>query len=171
MRQVHAEPMRPRLYPAQLNMLTRNANLNDANAIAAFVSELSTQHIASSLGKGGLANMLESMNASATKQRIADGWPHVCAFDGDDLVGIVVVKPPTHLYHLFVRTDLHRSGIGTKLLSMADDWSVESSGIRLATVNSSLNAIDFYDRFEFDTLGPINETKGVRCQPMIRQKT
>ena len=156
-------------YHAQKVMITRNANLNDAIAIATLVSELSTEHIASSLGDGGLANMLESMNASATTKRIEDGWPHICTFDGDDLVGVVVVKPPAHLYHLFVRTELHRTGIGTKLLRMADDWSVHSTGDRLATVNSSLNVVQFYERFGFDSQGPINDTRGVRCQPMRRQ--
>ena len=150
-------------------MNIRNAEITDGNAISAFVSRLAAEHIASSLGDGGLERMLESMNADATTQRIADGWPHICAHDGDDLAGVVVVKPPTHLYHLFVRTDLHRTGIGTQLLGLADAWSVSSSGVRLATVNSSLNVVDFYNHVEFDPHGPIDDRGGVRCQPMVRR--
>ena len=136
-------------------MNTRNATTADAAAIAAFVSNLASEHIASSLGDGGLDTLLASMTANATQQRLVDGWPHICAFDGDDLSGVVVVKPPTHLYHLFVRSDLHRTGIGRKLLSIADDWSVRTSGVRLATVNSSLNAVTIYNRFGFESHGPI----------------
>jgi len=148
---------------------TRNALTTDAAAIASFVCNLATEHIASSLTQGGLDKLLDSMSADATLQRIADGWPHICAFDGNDLVGVVVVKPPSHLYHLFVRTDCQRSGIGKKLLALADDWSTSASGERLATVNSSLSAVRIYNRFGFDADGPGIETDGVRYQPMARR--
>ena len=152
-------------------MNIRNATQTDAASIAAFVSALAAEHIAPSLGDGGLDKLLASMDANATQQRIDDGWPHMCAFDGDDLVGVVVIKPPTHLYHLFVRSALHRTGIGTRLLATADEWSIGSTGTCLATVNSSLNAIDIYKRLGFDLQGPVTDTGGVRCQPMVRQNT
>ena len=150
-------------------MDTRIATETDADAIAAFVSALASQHIASSLGDGGLEKLLSSMDAKSTHQRIADGWPHTCAFDNGGLAGVVVVKPPTHLYHLFVRTDLHRTGIGKKLFIIADEWSFSTSGGHLATVNSSLNAINVYKRLGFDIDGPVVETKGVKHQPMTRK--
>ena len=152
-------------------MKTRNANVTDALAIADFVCELATEHIVPSLGEGGLRKLLDSMNASATKQRIVDLWPHICAFDGDELVGVVVTKPPNHLYHLFVRTDRQRTGIGRKLFAMADDWSRNASGKCLATVNSSLNAVQVYNQLGFDADGPVIDTEGVRYQPMVRRNT
>ena len=155
-------------YPACPNMHTRYATVTDAAAISAFVSEIAAEHISPSLGDGGIDKLLASMNVDATEQRIADNWPHICALDGDCLTGVVVVKPPTHLYHLFVRTDLQRNGLGTKLLAMADDWCVNKSGIPLATVNSSLNAVHVYRRFGFDTDGPVIDTGGVKHQPMVR---
>ena len=80
-----------------------------------------------------------------------------------------VIKPPTHLYHLFVRTDQQRTGIGTKLLKIVDAWCVDSFGTPIATVNSSLNAVEAYRRFGFNTDGPIIEIDGVRHQPMVRR--
>ncbi len=150
-------------------MDTRLATETDAGAISAFLSALATEHIAPSLGDGGIEKMLSSMDTTSTRQRIIDGWPHICALDGQELAGVIVVKPPAHLYHLFVRTDLHRTGVGKKLFVIADDWSVSTSGVRLATVNSSLNAIRVYNRLGFDTAGPVVETEGVRHQPMIRK--
>ena len=148
----------------------RNATKNDAAEISAFVSAIAAEHIASSLGDGGLNKLLGSMNVVATRLRIEDGWPHICAFDGDNIAGIVVVKPPAHLYHLFVRSDLQRTGIGKMLLELADDWSVDSNGMRLATVNSSLNAVHIYKRLGFDTHGPVIDTDGVRHQSMERSR-
>lgn len=152
-------------------MNTRNADTTDAAAISDFVCKIAIEHIAPSLTEAGLEKLLDSMSANSTRQRIDDGWPHICAFDGDALLGVVVVKPPTHLYHLFVRTDSQKSGIGKKLFLMADDWSTSVSGEPLATVNSSLNAIHIYNRLGFDSDGPIIDTDGVRYQPMARQNT
>ncbi|MGB7325089.1 MAG: GNAT family N-acetyltransferase [Rubripirellula sp.] len=75
------------------------------------------------------------------RQRIRDGWLHLRAFDRHDFVGIFVDKPPLHLYHLFVRSDVGRTGMGTRLLAVADDRVVQSFGSPLVTVNSSLNAM------------------------------
>ena len=161
-------PGEPRRYPARVNMNTRNATTNDAAAISEFVSNLATEHIAPSLGDGGLDILLDSLNVDATRQRLENDWPHICVFDGKDLSGIIVIKPPTHLYHLFVRTDLQRNGIGSQLFAIADRTCMDASGIRLETVNSSLNAVQFYARFGFDTDGPVVDTKGVKHQHMVR---
>ena len=152
-------------------MNTRHATIADAAAIADFVSKLAAEHIAPSLTKGGVDKLLTSLNADATQQRIAAGWPHICAIDGDDLVGVVVVKPPTHLYHLFVRTDLQRTGIGRQLFEIAEEWTKKATDDCLATVNSSLNAIPVYTRFAFEADGPVIDTDGVRYQPMVRQRS
>ena len=150
-------------------MNTRNATTNDAHAISVFVSALSAEHIGPSLSKGGLDKLLGSMDEAATKKRIVDGWPHVCITDERTLLAVAVIKPPTHLYHLFVRTDQQRTGIGTKLFKVMDAWCVDSFGSNISTVNSSLNAVEAYHRFGFDTDGPVIETDGVRHQPMVRR--
>ena len=147
----------------------RDATSTEASAIATFVSAISSEHIAISLGTGGLKKLLDSMDAYATQQRIDEGWPHICAFEDGDLAAIVVVKPPNHLYHLFVRSDLQRTGIGKTMVGLADAWSIKMNGTRLATVNASLNAVRYYECLGFDISGPSLDTDGVRYQPMIRQ--
>ena len=166
---MHGSTERER-YPNEVDLKIRHCTTDDAAAIATFVSRLATEHIACSLGDGGLDALLTSMTPSATRQRLVDGWPHMGAFDGNDLAGIVVVKPPTHLYHLFVRTDLQRTGLGRKLMMIADDWSLRTAGVPLATVNASLNTVVVYDRLEFASDGPIVDNDGVRYQPMVRRK-
>ena len=150
-------------------MTIRTATSDDAAEISTFVSKLSAEHIASSLGDGGLELLLGSMDHASTLQRIADNWPHFCAFRNGSLVGVAVVKPPLHLYHLFVRTDLHRSGIGTELLAAADEYCIRMTGTQISTVNSSLNAVNVYKCLGFDSNGPIVDTNGVKHQPMARQ--
>ncbi len=146
----------------------RMATINDAVAISEHVSVLSTKYIAPSLGDGGLEKLMSSLDVASTRQRILDGWPHLCAVDGDDLVGVLVVRPPNHLYHLFVHSDLQRTGIGKKLFVTADDRLYADSHCRLATVNSSLNAVCVYERLGFVANGPVADVGGVRFQPMER---
>ena len=93
----------------------------------------------------------------------------ICCWDDDQcLAGIVVVKPVNHLYHLFVRSDLQSQGIGRILFTMADDRVFSESATRLATVNSSLNAVEVYRRLGFEPLASVQNVGGVRFLPMSR---
>jgi GNAT superfamily N-acetyltransferase len=157
-------------YPIEIDINIRDATIDDALAISEHVSALATQYIAPSLGDGGLERLLASMDVASTRQRILDGWPHLCAFDGNDLVGVLVVKPPTHLYHLFVSSDFQRTGVGKNLFSIGDERLFGETHQRLATVNSSLNAVCIYERLGFVANGPLADVGGVRFQPMVRQR-
>ncbi|MBC8875122.1 MAG: GNAT family N-acetyltransferase [Planctomycetes bacterium] len=149
-------------------MTLRNATLDDASAISRFVTDLATEHIAPSLTDNGLSHLLASMNLESTQARIEDGWLHILQISDRDILGLIVVKPPAHLYHLFVDTPAQRSGVGRRLFRVADERTLRDNGIRIETVNSSLNAIDAYRRLGFVTSGAVVDVEGVRFQPMIR---
>ena len=100
-------------------MKIRLAEKSEAEAISRFVSELAVTHIGSTLQVEGLENLLRSMDVESTITRMTDGFPHWVALEGDAIVGIAVVKPPSHIYHLFVRSDRQRSGIGRRLMNEA----------------------------------------------------
>ena len=132
------------------------------------VSALASEHIAPSLGDGGIEVLLTSLGPEPTRKRILDNWFHLCAFEGDKLIGVVVVRPPSHLYHLFVASDFQKRGIGGQLFAAADAATIANSQSRILTVNSSLNAVPVYERLGFTVDGPVVETNGVRHQPMVR---
>ena len=92
-------------------MKIRLAEKSEAEAISRFVSELTVTHIGLILQVGGLENLLRSMDVESTITRMTDGFPHWVALEGGAIVGTAVVKPPSHIYHLFVRSDRQRSGI------------------------------------------------------------
>ena len=164
-------PAEPHRYPTEMTVDVRQADAQHADEISDFVSTLAREHIASSLGSGGIELLLVSLDSASTHQRLSDGWPHLIAFENGELVGVIVVKPPLHLYHLFVRTDLQRTGIGSRLLAEADRIVSQSTGEALLTVNSSLNAVDAYKRFGFVSDGLPVDSDGVRFVPMIRTKS
>ena len=78
-------------------MKIRRAEKSEAEAISRFVSELTVTHIAPTLQVGGLENLLSSMDADSTITRMTDGFPHWVALEGGAIVGIAVVKPPSHI--------------------------------------------------------------------------
>ena len=149
----------------------RIATVDDAHAISRLVSSLTLSHVGPSLGGGGLDKLLDSMDVTSTRKRLNDGWPTFCALQRRELVGVVVIRPPSHLFHLFVRSDVQGCGIGRALFEVADKIANEVAGVPLATVNSSLNAILVYERLGFVPEGPIRDVEGVRFQPMVRSTT
>lgn len=149
-------------------MTFRKATRDDAATISRFVSKLATQHIAPALTSNGVATLLATMDVDSTRQRISDGWLHLMGFEESRLLGVAVVKPPTHLYHLFVETDFQRSGIGRNLFYLANELTDYEAGKPIQTVNSSLNAVEVYRRLGFVTEGKVVDQDGVRYQPMVR---
>ena len=151
-----------------MDVTLREAVPSDCDRIATMVSALASEHIAPSLGDGGIEVLLTSLGPEPTRKRILDNWFHLCAFEGDKLIGVVVVRPPSHLYHLFVASDFQKRGIGGQLFAAADAATIANSQSRILTVNSSLNAVPVYERLGFTVDGPVVETNGVRHQPMVR---
>ena len=86
-------------------MKIRPAEASEAEAISRFVSELTARHIWPTLQAEGLENLLRSTDVASTIERMRAGCPHWVALEGGVIVGIAVVKPPSHIYHLFVRSD------------------------------------------------------------------
>src|SRR5215510_15147835 len=147
-------------------MLIRVATVEDAPAISALVTASARDHIASSLTEGGLSYLLSEMTTEHQAQRIQNGYQFFVALESDALVGTAAIRPPAHLYYLFVDTRHQRRGIGRQLWNHARDWIAASTNCGSITVNSSLNAIAAYERFGFVIAGPPEEHDGVRYQPM-----
>ncbi|HEY4282038.1 MAG TPA: GNAT family N-acetyltransferase [Chthoniobacterales bacterium] len=150
-------------------MEIRIAEKSEAEAISRFVSELTVTHIGPTLPVEGLEHLLRGMDVESTMTRMTDGFPYWIALDGSAIVGVAAVKLPSHIYHLFVRSDRQRSGIGRRLMNEALSYISDRCGTATVTVNSSLNAVDAYRRFGFRNAGDeVFDGSGVRFQPMSR---
>ena len=150
-------------------MKIRLAEKSEAEAISRFVSELTVTHIGPTLPVEGLEHLLRGMDVESTMTRMTDGFVYWVALDGSAIVGVAAVKLPSHIYHLFVRSDRQRSGIGRRLMDEALSFISDRCGGTTVTVNSSLNAVDAYRRFGFRDAGDeVVDGAGVRFQPMLR---
>ena len=147
-------------------MKVRRADISEACHLSTFVSDLSRVHIGPTLQEEGIERLLQSMDTESTVRRFRDGFPHWVAINDTLILGVVVVKPPSHIYHLFVNTDQQREGIGRILLNRALRYILEEQHRDLVTVNASLNSVDAYKSFGFAESSDICEDGGVRFQPM-----
>ena len=80
--------------------------------------------------------------------------------------GVVAVRNNSHLQHLYVAPSFQGRGVGQHLWETARDQAIKVGNSGEFTVNASLNAIPFYERMRFESVGDITLTGGLRFQPM-----
>jgi GNAT superfamily N-acetyltransferase len=111
---------------------------------------------------------LNTITPEALSQRIAaPGFVYIVAEDGSGVCGVAGLRDARHVYHLFVRQELHRRGLARELW----DRLRKSSDSSFFTVNSSLFAVPVYTRLGFVSAGEKETRNGVTVQPMVYMKT
>ncbi|MCX7557390.1 GNAT family N-acetyltransferase [Xanthomonadaceae bacterium JHOS43] len=104
---------------------------------------------------------LESFKQAAVAERLASpAYSHWVAERGADFCGYIATRDKSHLYHLFVRPDVHGQGIGRRL------WQhlLCVGGPGPYTVNSTVSAVGVYRSFGFV---PSGEPQLHRCPPYV----
>lgn len=109
--------------------------------------------------------MLNSMQTEMIKQNFDSDYQYYVALDSEteqQIVGVLGMKSPTHVFHLFVKESHHGQGIA-KLL-----WRhmLESSCEQEFTVNASRYALEIYKKLGFSDSGKLLEKNGITCFPM-----
>lgn len=147
----------------------RAARPDDAERISAFVSRMSRVVLLSPDGAGA-EKFFASINTEAEAGYIAaDNYSYLIAENEHSaLVGVAALRDNAHLFHLFVAEDLQRQGLGRMLWEGLRNASLAAGNPGRHTVNSSPNAVPFYQRCGFELAGPPVEADGIRFQPMLR---
>lgn len=141
----------------------RPARVSDAAACAALVRALTPEAQWPS-PPDGFERFLASVTAERQAGYIAQ-YRYWIAEDGAGrLVGLAALRPPRHLFHLFVARDWQDRGLGLRLLRglTAGDEHLP------LTLNSSLSAIGFYTRLGFRPTQALQFRDGIRFLPMQR---
>ena len=118
--------------------------------------------VASSMDARGIEVFLAYAAAPALRARDEAGGATYVARNGNQLVGVLHVRDGEHISLLFVRPEHQGRGIGHALIETADRTT------RLASVNSSTNAVRAYVRNGFKACGPEQVSDGIRFVPMRR---
>lgn len=144
---------------------TRRATVDDAVAISALTLALSARHIVPDCSPEGAAKLLASMDVAATEARLRAAYRAWIATDGDALVAVLVLRPPRHLYHLFVADTWQRQGLALQLWDTACAVLL-AEGAEPITVKASRHAVAVYERLGFIRDGEEHGADGVPSIPM-----
>lgn len=148
----------------------RRATAADAAALAAIVQPLITPWLVPDGHVGATARMQREHSAAAIAAHVAEGWPYWLAArhdaDGEaELLGYIALKPPAHLFNLYVRADWHGRGVGRALWQVLRQH-VQHAGSPAITVNASLRAQAVYQNWGFAPAGEPQCHVGLWFQPM-----
>jgi ribosomal protein S18 acetylase RimI-like enzyme len=87
-------------------------------------------------------------------------------FDGDDIIGVIAIRPPCHIALLFVDKEYHRRGIARSLFMTVLSDNQVVTGHSAVTVNSSPYAVEAYRHLGFVNIDTEQLTNGIRYYPM-----
>ncbi len=145
-----------------MNFIIRPATASDAEPISRLVAGVA-HHFLVDPSAPEAGPFLAGLTPSAFAKRIdSSAFSHFVAEDSDGLCGVVALGDGSHLYHLFVRADVHGRGVARALWEHAKVISSQST----FTVNSSLFAVPVYERFGFIAKTPPQTANGVAFVPM-----
>jgi len=149
-----------------VTLTIRRALGGDAEAIGRLILALS-HHVLDDPAAPGAQRFLDSLTPAATAERIAS--PRFDYFVAQiesqpdaQLCGVIALRDGSHLYHLFVRADLHGQGVARALWARIRERSQADA----ITVNSSPSAVPAYLRLGFSVVGPAQSQQGLVSVPM-----
>lgn len=147
--------------------LIRPAEPGDLLSMSDVIERQMRKHVLRHASKEAAQALLASASVESLQRNMADGYQYHVLAAGDAIYGVVGMKPPCHLYHLFVADLMQRQGWGRKLWNAARDGvCLQHSVPPVFTVNAALNAVPFYRVLGFDLTGEAQERHGVSYQPM-----
>ena len=142
----------------------RPAELNDYSGLAALLQTLARTFIVPGMSQEAATTFLrENDTAALLAYREKGHVASVAEVDGK-LAGFIAIRPPSHLFHLFVAQAFQRQGIARAL------WEHARGDATRFTVNSSPYAIPAYIAMGFQCDGPLACHNGVTFQPMTYQR-
>lgn len=145
----------------------RAATADDVPAMSELMCDQARRFAAPDCTAAGLEMLLESLSEAAIQERMQGEFKHWIAVDAGSPVGVITLREPAHLYHLFVAEGRRGNGIGAKLwrhlLEVLTDGTREPVEI---TVRSTSFARRFYERMGFDATGAQVSENGVASYPM-----
>lgn len=146
----------------------RPAEDADVPAVAALVERVFAVAVAPDYGPEGQAEFRRYAAPAAIGERLrAYSRITLAEGPGGTVVGMIEVRPPSHITLFFVREDWQRRGVGRALIAAArEDARTRHPRTRTMTVNSSPIALPAYVRLGFTATGPETEKNGIRFTPM-----
>ena len=145
-------------------ILIRAARDDDYPVIAALFNTLAQTFITPGMAPESAATFLRENDREAMLANRARGHVVTIAEVDGATAGFIAIRPPSHVFHLFVAAPFHRRGVARQL------WESARGAATQFTVNASLHAVPAYEALGFARSAPMACVRGVSFQPMMYQR-
>lgn len=143
----------------------RPAQPDDYPGLAALLHALAQTFIVPGMPREAATTFLRGNDTAALLAYRERGHLVRVAEVAGELAGFIAIRPPSHLFHLFVAQAFQRRGIARAL------WEHARGDAATFTVNSSPFAIPAYVAMGFQCDGPLACHNGITFQPMTYQRS
>ncbi len=111
----------------------------------------------------GYQNFKQRVLGGGMRKNMEEGFTYWAAFENEIMIGIIAIKPPSHLFNLFVHTDYRCKGVALRL------WNHALSQLhpKTVTVYSSSYAVGLYEKLGFVFNGEKIVSDELSCYPML----
>lgn len=148
----------------------RELKYKDLPAACELVGSVFSEFVAPDCSDEGVRSFMKFIQPEELK-RLIDGGKLIImgCFDGVALAGVIAVLDYSHLSLFFVDKAYHCRGIAKELLTQSLRYCmIEKPELDFVTVNSSLYAVDVYERLGFTATGGQKTVDGITFVPMRR---
>ncbi|WP_027720228.1 GNAT family N-acetyltransferase [Maridesulfovibrio zosterae] len=149
-----------------MNIQIQEMHLHEVGNAVDFILNIFDQCVANSFSEEGSNEFRKYTNNKAMLERFSSGALFFTAKISGKLVGIAEIRNYRHLGLLFVDPDFQKQGIGKVLIDKIVFECVKHGRGSVITVNSSLNALDFYQKMGFIVQDEEKVMNGIRFIPM-----
>ena len=142
----------------------RPATGADFPALARLLHDAACRFITPGMAPEVATTFLRDNNEAALLAYREKGHQFRVATIAGAIAGYSAIRPPAHLFHLFVAEPWHRRGVARALWDAA---RAEAAPDTRFTVNASPYAVAAYEALGFQRDGMLQEQGGVQFQPMV----
>ena len=139
----------------------------DLPAVSRFVLAVCERDVFEHFDEAGRDTLREIYGLESLRNQLKTGGPLVIAESGNELVGAAAMRPPAHVYLLYVLGSRRRQGLGRRLMQRLVSRCQEAEHI---TLNAHLEAVPFYESLGFRADGPRQTEKGLQFLPMALER-
>lgn len=140
--------------------------LNDIAVASRLIESVSDEYSKDDFSEEGYIRFKEKVLNAGMRKNMEDGFLYWGMIENEGLIGVIAIKPPFHLFNLFVHKEHQRRGVAQAL------W--EHVLIQLKpqsiTVFSSSHAIGLYKKLGFVSSGNKVSNSELICFPMLWEK-
>ena len=143
-------------------------NPGEETEVCKLIERVFNEFVAPGYSNEGVQGFLRYVQPTALRARSSTDHFVIVKTTRNEIVGVIEIRHDNHISLLFVDTSFQGRGIAKELLRQAMAVCIEKRPeLSEVTVNSSPNAVSFYEMVYFQPLRGLDTRNGISFVPMV----